>query len=126
MSKFIALLPDELAAEELTKKLGDLQIDDLDWSIVNEANHDRILPAFAWPGTTSGGTTGTPAAPVVISDNDNSATLEDEGVDESDADYFGRAVAHGGTAIVIDTPDDRDSDVHAALKNGSATRIVKE
>lgn len=126
MSKFIALLPDELTAEKVTKELGNLKIDNLDWSIVDETNHERILPGFAWPGTTAGGTTGAPAAPVVVNDNVNSTAIGSDDVGEADSAYFTRAISHGSTAIVVDVPDEHDSDVHALLRSTEASSVVKE
>ena len=126
MSKFIAMLPDEGTAEEVTKKLGSLKIDNLDWSIVDDENRERILPGFAWP--VSGLSTGaaTPVAPVVVTDSSEAARLENDGVDDDNASYFGRAIEHGGTAIVVEAPDDRDDDVRATLQAANADRIVKE
>lgn len=126
MSKFIAMLPDEMVAEQVTKKLSQLQIENLDWNIVDDENRERLLPGFAWPISGAGSGTGTPAAPVLVTDSSESTMLENDGVEEENAGYFGRAVEHGGTAIVIDVPNNRDEEVRAALQEANASRIVKE
>lgn len=126
MSKFIAMLPDDQTAEEVTKRLSTLGIDDLDWSIVDDTNHDRILPAFAWPGTTVGTATSAPAAVPVVTEDNEPAAIDDSTVGKADSAYFTQAISHGGTAIVIEAPDDRDSDVHAMLRSTEASSIVKE
>lgn len=126
MSKFIAMLPDDQSAEEVTKKLSTLGIEDLDWSIIDETNHERMLPAFAWPGTTAGTTTGAPAAIPVVTEDSEPAAIDDSAVGKADSAYFTQAISHGGTAIVIEAPDDRDGDVHAMLRSTEASSIVKE
>ncbi|MEZ4865782.1 MAG: hypothetical protein R3C14_31000 [Caldilineaceae bacterium] len=126
MTKFIALLPDDEVADEVTKDLSKLEIDSLDWSIITDENRERLLPAFAWPGVqgTSGGTG--MIGGVVENDLPESRVLNDEGVDDSEANFFGRNIEHGGTAILIEVPDEYDSSVRTILENAEATQITTE
>jgi hypothetical protein len=127
MSKFIAMLPDEGAAETITKKLSDLNIDTLDWNIVDDTNRTRLLPAFAWPSGSSG--TAGAVAPVggaFVAGGAEDNVLDNDGVDEGNADFFGQAIENGGTAIIVEAPDEYDDQVRSALQRANISRIVKE
>ncbi len=128
MSKFIALLPDENVADEVTKKLDRLNADSLDWNIIEDEDRDRILPAIGWPlGASTGGTAGVGAPGVVIhGDYPEDRVVADEGINENDADYYGRSIANGGVGIVVEVADRFDNDVHQILETAGASQINKE
>jgi hypothetical protein len=52
--------------------------------------------------------------------------LEERGADDDVADFFAQSVAHGATAIVVDTPYEYRDQVQRALTNAGATRIAWE
>jgi len=128
MSKFIGMLPEEGVADSVTKELSELNIDDLDWSIIDDSNHARILPAFAWPGgnTSSAGGTVAPIGGALVTEASEETVLEDEGVEEGSADYYGQAIEHGGTAIIVEAPDEYDDQIRATLQRAQVSRITKE
>lgn len=126
MSKFIAMLPDETVADDVVKQLDKLADDDLDWTIVDSANQERFLPAFAWPSGSAGAGGTAPIGGVLIADEQEETVLEHDGIDESNADYFGRAIEHGGSAIIVEAPNRHDDQIRAALQKAKASRIVKE
>ena len=129
MSKFIGMLPDENAADTITKKLSDLKIDDLDWSIVDNTNHGRLLPAFAWPSGSASNGGGVGIAPLggaLVTEESEENVLEDDGIGENNADYYGQAIEHGGTAIIVEAPDEYDEQIRSALQNAQVSRITKE
>lgn len=128
MSKFIALLPDENVADEVTKKLDDLNADSLDWNIIEDEERDRILPAIGWPlGTSTGGSGGIGVPGLVVrGDYPEDRVVADQGVDEDDADYYGRSIEKGGIGIVVEVADRFDADVQRILDVAGASQINKE
>lgn len=128
MSKFVALLPDETVADEVTKQLDGLNAADLDWSIIEDEERDRILPAIGWPlGGGTGGTApvGTPAV-AIHTDYSEDRVVADKGVEEDSADFYGRAIEKGGVGIVVEVDSQFDSDVHRILEKAGASQIAKE
>jgi hypothetical protein len=126
MSKFIAMLPDETVADDVVKQLDHLSIDNLDWTIIDNANHTRILPAFAWPSGTAGSGGTAPIGGALVANAPEGDVLERDGVDGDDADYFGQAIERGGTAIIVEAPDRYDDQIRATLQQANVDRIVKE
>ncbi len=129
MSKFIGMLPDESVADTITKKLSDLKIDNLDWSIVDNTNHTRLLPAFAWPSGSASNGGGVGIAPIggaLLTEESEENVLEDDGIGENNADYYGQAIEHGGMAIIVEASDQYDDQVRSALEKAQVSRITKE
>lgn len=127
MSKIAALLSDDEIAENATDSLAKLNIDDLTWELVrDEDDMERTLPAMAWPAgnTAQGG--GGPIGIVTRTDYPEEQALEDRGVDDDDADFYAQSVAHGATAIIVDTPDEYRDQVRNTLEHAGATRISWE
>ena len=129
MSKFIAMLPDESVADKVTKKLSDLKIDGLDWSIIDNTNHERLLPAFAWPSGSASNGSGVGVGPIggaLVTDTSEEGVLEDDGIGENNADYYGQAIEHGGTAIIVEAPNEYDDQIRSTLQKAQVSRITKE
>ncbi len=129
MSKFIGMLPDESVADTITKKLSELKIDNLDWSIVDNTNHERILPAFAWPSGSASNGGGVGIAPIggaLVTEESEENVLEDEGMGGNNADYYGQAIEHGGTAIIVEASDEYDDQIRSTLQRAQVSRITKE
>ncbi len=127
MSKFFAMLPDEASADQVISALAKLNVEDLDWRLVEQNDSERIMPAPAWPlgGAADSGARG-PIGAAVHADFPEEEVMEDRGADGSEAEYYGRSVDQGGTAIVIDAPSDYDSQIHHILRNADAQQISTE
>jgi len=128
MSRFVALLPDEIVADEVTKQLDGLNADDLDWNIIEDEERDRILPAIGWPlGTSTGGTAPVGAPGLAVrTDYPEDRVVADEGVNEDDADFYGRSINKGGIGIVVAVANQFDGDVQQILEKAGASQISKE
>jgi len=128
MSKIIAILPDELAAEKVTDRLATLNVDNLDWRLLGpDDNPERIFPGFAWPlgsgaSTPSGGPVGIP----VVANNPQDEEVHNRGVDRDDAEYYGRSIAHGGTAIIIEAASEYEAQIRRILEEADAQQVTVE
>lgn len=128
MSKITAILPDEETAEFVTDQLAVLRLDDLDWRLVEpEDDHERILPAAAWPfGDASRTASGAPAAVPLQYDYPEDDALRDRGVDREEAESYSRSVERGGTAIIIDTPSAYVDQIRRILDEANAQQVDVE
>ncbi|MFN8490738.1 MAG: hypothetical protein U0350_24315 [Caldilineaceae bacterium] len=129
MTKVMAILPDEEVAEKVTSQLSDLNIDDLDWRIIHPGDDDeRLFPVFGWPlgagdARTAGGG---PLGAAVETGYSEERAMEDHGVDNSDADFYGRSVEHGGIAIVVETPSEHVNAVRNVLEKADAEQVTTQ
>lgn len=129
MSKLAALLPNDEVAESVTDHLAQLRIDDLTWELLREEDEmERILPAFVWPAgnTTQGGGVAAPVGAVVQTNYPENKALEGEGTDGDVADFYAQSIAHGATAIIVDTPYEYREQVRSTLASAGATQISWE
>jgi len=126
MAKITAIVPDEEAAEVITDRLAMFRSDDLDWRLVNrEEDTERIFPAVAWPldsgsRTAGGGPLGVP----VRTNYPEEEVIEDRGVDDDDAEFYGQRVADGATAIIIETPSEHTDAIRRILEEAGAQQIT--
>jgi len=129
MSKLAALLSNDEVAENATDQLAKLRIEDLTWELLREEDEmERILPAMVWPtgNTAQGAGVGGPLGAAVQTTYPGDNALEDRGADDNVADFYAQSIAHGATAIVVDTPDSHRDQVHRILEAAGATRITWE
>jgi hypothetical protein len=126
MSKFFAMLPDEASADQVVSALAKLNVDGLDWRLVEEDDSERIMPAPAWPLGGADSATRGPIGAAIHTDFPEEEVMENRGADGEEAEYYGRSVDQGGTAIVIEVPSDYDSQVHHILRNADAQQISSE
>jgi len=129
MTRVMAILPDEEVAETVTSQLSALNIDDLDWRIIHPGDDDeRLLPALGWPLGTGDARTagGGPLGVAVETGYSEEHAMEDHGVDESDADFYGRSVDHGGIAIVVETPSEHVNAVRNVLEKADAQQVTTQ
>ncbi len=131
MAKVMAILPDEEAAEQVTSQLSALNIDDLDWRLIEPGDDDkRLLPAFGWPlgsgsggaATGGGGLVGIP----VITDYPEDEEMRDKGASDDDAEFYGQSVEHGGIAIVVETPSEYVDQVRGVLEKADAQQVTTQ
>lgn len=126
MAKITAILPDEQAAEKITSRLATFRSDDLDWRLVNrETDTDRIFPAIAWPlgggsRTAGGGPIGVP----VRTDYPEEEVVEDRGVDDDEAEFYGQSIASGATAIIVDAPSEHADAIRQILEEANAQQVT--
>jgi hypothetical protein len=126
MAKITAIVPDEEAAEIITSRLATFRSDDLDWRLVNrEEDTERIFPALAWSGDSSSRTAGGgPLGVPVRTDYPEEEVIEDRGVDDNEAEFYGQSVAHGGTAIIIEAPSEHANAIRRILEEANAQQIA--
>jgi len=130
MSKITAMLPDQASADHVASKLALLDLDGLDWQIIDGEieDHLRVMPALGVPlgdGARVGGVAGPVGVPLVA-DLPEREVFTDKGEDQADAEYYGRSVEHGGIAIVIDVPSQHEPQVQALLRDADAQQISVE
>lgn len=130
MSKIAALLANDEIAETVTDSLARMRHEDITWELFQEEDEmERILPAFVWPaGTTAqtGGGVGAPLGAAIETRYPESQALEERGTDDAVADFYAQSIAHGATAIVVETPYEYREQVRSALADAGATRIAWE
>lgn len=129
MTKIAAILPTDEVTEGTVDRLAKLKIDNLSWELLNEEDDaERILPAFGWPAGTTGqsGGVGAPVGLVTRTDYPEDKVLEEEGASGDVADYYAQTIAHGATAIVVDTPHEHRDRVQRTLESAGATNISWE
>lgn len=130
MSKIAALLANDEIAETVTDSLARMRNEDITWELFQEEDEmERLLPAFGWPGGTTGqtgGTVGVPLGVAVETSYPENQALEDRGADDDVADFYAQSIAHGATAIVVETPHEYREQVRSALADAGATRIAWE
>jgi len=129
MTKVMAILPDEEVAETVTSNLSELNIDDLDWRLIHPGDDDeRLFPVLGWPlgsggaGSVSGG----PIGAAVVEDYPEDEELHDKGASESEADFYGQSVKHGGIAIVVETPNKYVDSVRKVLEKADAQQVTTQ
>jgi len=88
MTKVMAILPDEEVAEQVTSQLSALNINDLDWRLIEPGDDDeRLFPALGWPlGSGSGGASATGSGLIgvpVITDYPEDEDMRDKGASET-------------------------------------------
>lgn len=130
MSKIAALLANDEIAETVTDSLARMRNEDITWELFQEDDEmERLLPAFVWPGGTTaqtGGGAGAPLGVAVETRYPENQALEDRGADDDVADFYAQSIAHGATAIVVETPHEYREQVRSALADAGATRIAWE
>lgn len=129
MSRVAALLASDEVAENVTDRLARMRNEDITWELFQENDEmERILPAFVWTaGTTAQtGAAGAPLGVAIETRYPEDQALEDRGADDDVADFYAQSIAHGATAIVVETPHDYREQVHSALADAGATRIAWE
>lgn len=126
MAKIAAMLPDDEAAEAITDRLAKLQIDDLDWRLIGpEDDHERIFPALAWPVGSGSSTSGQgPIGVPLHTDYPEDEAVEDQGVDDDAAEFYGRSIEQGGTAIIIEAPDEYAAQIRRILEEADAQQVT--
>jgi hypothetical protein len=126
MAKITAIVPDEETAGVITDRLATFRSDDLDWRLVNrEDDTERIFPALAWPAASGSRTAGGgPVGVAVRTDYPEDQAIEDRGVDDDEAEFYGQSVAHGGTAIVIEAPSEHANAIRRILEEANAQQIT--
>jgi len=130
MTKVMAVLPDESVAEIVTDQLSSFDRDKVDWRLIRPGdNDDRIIPAIGWPlgggagsSTATGGLVGMP----IQTDYPDDEAMRDRGADGEDAEFYGRSVAHGGIAIVVETSDDYVGQVRRILDQAGAQQVTNQ
>ena len=133
MAKVMAILPDEEVAEKVTSQLSELNIDDLDWRLIEPGDdEERIFPALGWPlgsgsggggaSTGSGGLIGVP----IITDYPEDEDMRDKGASDEDAEFYGESVKHGGIAIVVETPSEHVNQVRNILQKADAQQVTTQ
>jgi len=129
MAKVMAILPDQAVAEVVTNQLSALNNESIDWRLTEPGDdNERVMPLVGWPlgsgsGTTGGGAPIGLAVPVNVPDDQ---TIKDQGASDDDAAYYGRSVAHGGIAIVVETPDDAVGQVRRILDQAGAQQVTAQ
>jgi len=131
MTKVMAILPDEEVAEQVTSQLSALNIDDLDWRLIEPGDDDeRLFPALAWPlGSGSGGASATGSGLIgvpVITDYPEDEDMRDKGASDDDAEFYGQSVQHGGIAIVVETPSEYVNTVRSVLEKADAQQVTTQ
>lgn len=130
MSRIAALLANDEIAEQATDRLARMRNEDITWELFQEQDQmERIVPALVWPaGTTAqaGGGTGAPIGVAIETRYPEDRALADEGADGDVADFYAQSIAHGATAIVVETPHEYREQVRSALADAGATRIAWE
>lgn len=129
MTRVMAILPDEEVAEKVTSQLSDLNIDNLDWRIIHPGDDDeRLFPVLGWPLGTGDARTagGGPLGAALETGYSEEHAMEDHGVDESDADFYGRSVEHGGIAIVVEAPSEHVNEVRNVLEKADAQQVTTQ
>jgi hypothetical protein len=126
MAKIAAMIPDGEAAEAITDRLAKLQIDDLDWRIIGpDEDHERIFPALAWPVGSGASTSGQgPLGVPLHTDYPEDKAVEDRGVDGDEAEFYGRSIEQGGTAIIIEAPSDYVEQIRRILEEADAQQVT--
>lgn len=130
MSRVAALLANDEIAENATDRLARMRNEEITWELFQENDDmERIIPAFVWPAGTGGQTgssTGVPLGVAVETRYPEDQALEDRGADDDVADLYAQSIAHGASAIVVETPDAYREQVRSALADAGATRIAWE
>lgn len=130
MSRVAALLANDEIAENVTDSLARMRNEEITWELYQENDDmERILPAFVWPGGTTAQTGAGAVGPLGVAIETRypeDKALEDRGTDDDVADFYAQSIAHGATAIVVETPDDYRDQVRSALADAGATRIAWE
>lgn len=127
MAKVMAILSDDEVAEKVTSQLSELNIEDLDWRLIQPGDDDeRLFPVFGWPlgGGDARTAGGGPLGGAIETGYSEERAMEDRGVDDSDADFYGRSVEHGGIAIVVETPSDHVNAVRNVLEKADAQQVT--
>lgn len=133
MAKVMAILPDEEVAEKVTSQLSKLNIDDLDWRLIEPGDdNERIFPALGLPlgsgsggggaSTGSGGLIGVP----IVTDYPEDEDMRDKGASDEDAEFYGESVKHGGIAIVVETPSEYVNQVRNILQKADAQQVTTQ
>ena len=129
MAKVMAILPDEEVAEKVTSQLSELNIDDLDWRLIHPGDDDeRLFPALGWPLGSGDARTagGGPGVVAIEADYPEDRAMSDRGASESDAEFYGQSVEHGGIAIVVDTPNEYVDRVRSVLEKADAEQVTTQ
>lgn len=130
MSKVAALLANDEIAETVTDSLARMRNEDITWELFQEQEDmERILPAFIGSGSATaqaGGGTGVPLGLAVQTRYPEDQALEDRGADDDVADFYAQSIAHGATAVIVETPHEYREQVRSALADAGATRITWE
>ena len=132
MAKVMAILPDEEVAETVTDELSKLNIDNLDWRLIHPGEDDkRIVPVLGGPigGAGNGGSSsagGGLIGAAVLTGYPEDEELRDKGASADDAEFYGQSVAHGGIAIVVDTPSEYVERVRSVLEKANAQQVTTQ
>lgn len=130
MSRVAALLANDEITESVTDRLARMRNEEITWELFQENDDmERIIPAFVWPAGAAapgGGSTGAPLGVAVETRYPEDQVLEERGADDDVAELYAQSIAHGATAIVVETPDDYREQVRSALADAGATRIAWE
>jgi len=132
MAKVMAILPDEEVAETVTDQLSKLNIDDLDWRLIHPGDNDeRIFPVLGGPlggaGTGGSSTAGTGMIGAAVRTGyPDDEEMRDDGASDDDAEFYGQSVAHGGIAIVVDTPSEYVNQVRSVLEKADAEQVTTQ
>lgn len=126
MARIAAMVPNDEAADVITSRLAKLEIDDLDWRLIGpEDDHERIFPALAWPVGSGSSTSGQgPLGVPLQTDYPEEQAVEDRGVDDTDAEFYGRSIEQGGTAIIIEAPAEYEEQIRRILEEANAQQVT--
>jgi len=131
MAKVMAILSDEEVAEQVTSQLSELNIDGLDWRLIEPGDDDeRLFPALGWPlgagtGGASAGGAGVVGVPI-LTDYPEDEDMRDKGASDDDAEFYGQSVKHGGIAIVVETPSEHVNHIRSVLEKADAQQVTTQ